>query len=335
MRHILPQLVDHLRLGQSVILAGIIRSSGSAPRTSGARMLVFADGSIAGTVGGGPLEGACMDKAQAMLAGKTPCALLPFTLNTSKAAELGMICGGTAEVLLQLIDPGYLPFFEQIQQQYSAGKHIVLITRIYGDSTPPTLELLGSPNCSLTESTRQEILRKKRRISSILEDQGQDIYVEPILRPGTVYFAGAGHVALATAQLADFTGFETVVIDDRAEFANAVRFPKARRVVVIPEFLQCFPELGQDDYVVIVTRGHLHDRNVLAQALKTGAGYIGMIGSRNKRQAVYQSLMGQGFTEEDIARVHCPIGLTIGADTPEEIAVSIVAELIAARSGKI
>lgn len=335
MRHILPQLVDHLRLGQSVILAGIIRSSGSAPRTSGARMLVFADGSIAGTVGGGPLEGACIAKAQELLAGKIPCALLPFTLNTSKAAELGMICGGTAEVLLQLIDPGYLPFFEQIQQQYSAGKHIVLITRICGDSTPPTLELLGSPDCSLTESTRQEILRKKRRISSILEDQGQDVYVEPILRPGTVYFAGAGHVALATAQLADFTGFETVVIDDRAEFANAVRFPKARRVVVIPEFLQCFPELAQDDYVVIVTRGHLHDRNVLAQALKTGAGYIGMIGSRSKRQAVYQSLMDQGFTEKDIARVHCPIGLTIGADTPEEIAVSIVGELIAARSGKI
>lgn len=121
--------------------------------------------------------------------------------------------------------------------------------------------------------------------------------------------------------------------DDRAEFANAERYPRAREVSVLDSFADCFDELGSDDYVVIVTRGHLHDRDVLAQALNTGAGYIGMIGSSRKREGVYRSLLAGGYTEDDLQRVHCPIGLAIGADTPEEIAVSIVAEMIRNRAG--
>ena len=103
---------------------------------------------------------------------------------------------------------------------------------------------------------------------------------------------------------------------------------------VLTDFSTCFNQLGADDYVIIVTRGHLHDRDVLAQALRTDAGYIGMIGSRGKRQAVYASLREAGYTDDDLARVHCPIGMAIGADTPAEIGVSIVAELIQVRAGK-
>ena len=122
-------------------------------------------------------------------------------------------------------------------------------------------------------------------------------------------------------------------MDDRSEFADPERYPEAREVRVLENFDACLADLGADDYVVIVTRGHLHDRDVLAQALKTGAGYIGMIGSRSKRDAVYRSLLESGYTQADLDRVFCPIGLTIGADTPEEIAVSIVGEMIRVRAG--
>jgi len=123
------------------------------------------------------------------------------------------------------------------------------------------------------------------------------------------------------------------VIDDRTEFANAKRFPLAREIRVIESFADCIGDLGGDDFLVIVTRGHLHDRDVLAQGLRTRAGYIGMIGSRRKRAAIYASLKNDGFTDADLARVHSPIGLPIAADTPEEIAVSIAAELIRVRAG--
>lgn len=163
--------------------------------------------------------------------------------------------------------------------------------------------------------------------------QGRDVFVEPLAFPGTVHFVGAGHVALAAAHLARFAGFATVIMDDRADFASEKRFPQASTVKVLEDFNRCFGELGADDYVVIVTRGHLYDRDVLAQALRTDAGYIGMIGSRRKRDTIYTSLLDEGFLPTDLERVHCPIGMAIEAETPEEIGVSIIAELIQVRNG--
>jgi xanthine dehydrogenase accessory factor len=127
-----------------------------------------------------------------------------------------------------------------------------------------------------------------------------------------------------------------VVLDDRPEFASSERFPRAEQIKVIPSFPQAFEglEIDRDGYVVIVTRGHLHDKTVLEQALKTDAGYIGMIGSRRKRDLIYRELLTKGFSQAELGRVHAPIGLAIGAETPEEIAVSIVAELIQVRAGR-
>jgi len=128
-------------------------------------------------------------------------------------------------------------------------------------------------------------------------------------------------------------GFPVVVVDDREEFADAGQFPEAREVRCMP-FGGVMARLPVDvhAFVVIVTRGHLYDKEVLGQALRTEARYIGMIGSRRKRDLIYKRLLEEGFTEEDLARVHSPIGLDIGAETPEEIAVSIVAELIDVRA---
>jgi xanthine dehydrogenase accessory factor len=133
--------------------------------------------------------------------------------------------------------------------------------------------------------------------------------------------------------MASMTGFAVTVLDDREEFASPQRFPQAR-TVVLPDFGQAFAQLTitPQCYVVIMTRGHLHDKTVLEQALKTPACYVGMIGSRRKRDALYDQLRSEGVDESSIARCHCPIGLEIGARTPEEIAVSIMAEIIACRA---
>jgi xanthine dehydrogenase accessory factor len=140
-------------------------------------------------------------------------------------------------------------------------------------------------------------------------------------------------VSQRIAPLCETVGFRTVVLDDRPEYASCERFPQPTELVVLKVF-DPLPELpvDEDSYLVIVTRGHLHDRTVLEQALRTKAGYIGMIGSKRKRDAVYQALLEQGYRREDLARVCSPIGVEILAETPEEIAVSIVGEMIKVRA---
>lgn len=334
MQHILDHLITTLEQGQSAVLCAIVRNLGSAPRTSGARMLVLADGTTFGSVGGGAVEGACQAKARELQHGAAVFAELNFELNAASAAEAGMVCGGSVSILLQRVEPEVLAQLQTMRSEYLRGKRPMLLTLLPHGGLPPRLLFLGSEgDKDIPAELRTEILRKSRRAPFIALHQGREVFVEPLLHPGRVHLAGAGHVALATARIAAFVGFEVVVMDDRQEFANSERYPEASRVRVLDSFTDCINDLGPDDYVIIVTRGHLHDREVLAQALRTGAGYIGMIGSRRKRAAVYDSLRQDGFTDADLARVHCPIGLAIGADTPEEIALSIMAELVQVRAG--
>ena len=164
---------------------------------------------------------------------------------------------------------------------------------------------------------------------------GQTHYlIEPVHYLGTVYIFGAGHVSQKLASLTSFVGFQTVVLDDRGEYANKDRFPDAGRVIVASDMGNCMKDLpiNKSSYIVIVTRGHAYDMTILAQALQTDAGYIGMIGSRRKRDIIYEHLRQSGVSEEALNRVHSPIGTRINAETPEEIAVSIIGELISARA---
>jgi xanthine dehydrogenase accessory factor len=156
--------------------------------------------------------------------------------------------------------------------------------------------------------------------------------LEPVFSEPTVYVFGGGHVSEQVAPLAKKVHFKVVIIDDREIFANRERFPEADEVIV-SEFEKCFDQLNIDDssYIVIVTRGHLYDGIVLEQAVKTNACYIGMIGSKKKIKTLYQNLMKKGISKEALKRVHAPIGLDINSETPEEIAVSIVAQLIKVR----
>ncbi len=156
-----------------------------------------------------------------------------------------------------------------------------------------------------------------------------DIYIEPIVPTPKVFIFGGGHISLFVSKMSHMIGFQVVVIDDRPHFASKERFPEADEVIA-EEFPFALPKLGVNPsaYLVIVTRGHAYDQEVLEWALSKEVKYIGMIGSRKKIQTVYHSLTEKGFTPDQLQRVHAPIGLDIGALTPEEIAVSIVAEMI-------
>jgi xanthine dehydrogenase accessory factor len=162
-----------------------------------------------------------------------------------------------------------------------------------------------------------------------------DIYIEPILSQPTVYVFGGGHISLSIVKIAKIVGFDVVVIDDRPTYASQERFPDADKVVA-KEFSQVFSELpiNKSSYIVIVTRGHAHDEEVLEWAITTPARYIGMIGSKKKVKTLYSHLMSRGVSKDVLGKVHAPIGLSIGSETPEEIAVSIVAEMIQVRRQK-
>ena len=349
MKEFFQHVCSCLEAGEELVLAVVCNHSGSTPRSSGARMAVHSDGSIAGTIGGGMVEAMAMKAAQEVFANSGNGGhLRRFHLTGRDAAVSDMICGGNLDVFLQRIRPeeSTLALFKATLDALSRGVGVTILTELGkgGDDIFPgplkhwllvddeSVSNLPAPPDPLAALGRDRFHRPPG--ASILESDTGQVLVEDVLVPGTVYFAGAGHVAQHTAALAAKVGFRVVVMDDREEFANQDRFPEAERIDVLSSFENCFARetVDANSYLVIVTRGHLHDKTVLGQALETEAGYVGMIGSRSKRDAIYKALRMEGVGQEAIGRVHCPIGLAIGADSPEEIAVSIVAELIRARA---
>ncbi len=344
MRHILSPLTGVLTAQQSAVMITIIKRSGSAPRSSGARMFVDKDGNSHGTIGGGIVEKRCQTEALKLLRADKRSKILDFNLDSDSAAKDGMICGGAVKVLLQKTTPQLLPLITLLQQEYGKRNHPLLLTRLPKDSEAPELTVITSTEVkpaqdaaplpdALTSAIRHKM--KKGRTPFAINFNGEDYFAEPLVDPGCLYLVGAGHVSLATAKLATTVDFSVTVMDDRVDFANRSRFPDANEVIVLKNFSSSLPKLGVNDYVVIVTRGHAHDQEVAEQALASGAGYIGMIGSHKKWASCQKNLAAKGFTQKEIEQIHCPIGLAIGADTPEEIAISIVAELVAHRAGRV
>jgi len=161
------------------------------------------------------------------------------------------------------------------------------------------------------------------------------VFIDILLPPEEILIFGAGHISIYVAKLAKMVGFKVTVIDDRKEFAHPDRFPEADEILVedIEKALTNF-KITPSTYIIIVTRGHLKDEEVLASVIKSPAAYLGMIGSRNKNAVIFEHLEEQGITTEELKRVHAPIGIDIGAQTPAEIAVSIIAEIIQVRRRK-
>ncbi|MEI6262800.1 MAG: XdhC family aldehyde oxidoreductase maturation factor [Deltaproteobacteria bacterium] len=340
MRKWVSAVNETLSRKQPLVMALIMSQEGSTPRTAGTRMMIGADGYV-GTIGGGRIEASVMETAREMLH-KPGAVTISFDLTSEIADAMDMVCGGKLEILIDSIAPNETNrlFFSGLLQMLDQRQKGLMVTELLESGVLQVKRailredgvVIGTPDFKMEIDS----IPKKLHAPILIQSSDRRFFIEPVMAPGTVYLFGAGHVSLQTAILAKRVGFEVVVLDDRMEFANTSRFSDADDVRVPASFEIAFEglEIHADSYLVILTRGHLHDKTVLQQALKTPAGYIGMIGSRKKRDAIYQALENDGFTAKDFQKVHCPIGLSIGAQTPEEIAVSIVAELIHARSVK-
>ena len=333
-------------MGQDVVLATIVSQSGSTPRTAGTRMLILADGSIVGTIGGGIVEARVIEAAAGMRHGDGP-RRMAFDLNRKgRTDDLDVICGGRLTVILEPVrsTPENIHLYRDRHLYLRQGVPSMVVTCLAGmqdaETSPKRCLVTDGTIIQGTFSFPESVVETLTRLAArqrgpfLVDVEGQTFLVDPPFACGTVFIFGAGHVSHQLAKLTGMVNFRTVVLDDREAFANRQRFPDADEVIVLENFENALKAviIGPDAYIVILTRGHNHDKTVLAQALATEAAYIGMIGSRAKRDAIYRQLEEEGVSPDDLGRVRSPIGLAIEAETPEEIAVSIIAELILHRA---
>lgn len=309
MKTVYEAALELLKKNGKGVLAVILANEGSTPRDGGAKMLIYEDGTIFGTIGGGPMEYAVMKKsAEIMDEGKAE--LINFRLDGKDPEDSASICGGSAEVCLYPLSNSDIPALEAICAPDSRQKRAALA--ILRDVDSGKVRLF----CSSADSF----------------PEGDVLYCEEPEVKNRLFLIGGGHVCEATAKAAQVAGFEIVVVDDREEFANPKRFPDAQ-CIVCKEYDEIPVELvTETDYILIATRGHKADRVGLRWALSTRACYVGMIGSRIKRDVEYEALEKEGISRERLQWVHCPVGLPIGGRTPGDIAISITAEIVAVRA---
>lgn len=324
-----------LEEGQPLALVTVIATTGSTPGKVGYKMLVFGEGGgIAGTVGGGLLEAKMIEEARSML-DRPRVRLRRFNLGETPDDEKG-ICGGSVEFLIETFDKTALPLFQELSGQISGNEGGVLVSILSPDGPPQKMRLRNVEHAPI--QLPQEIVVAIREVAASgaagtkVSARGAEVFIESLEVQPTVFLFGAGHVACHIARYARSVHFGVVVCDDRSEYANRERFPDAEEIIV-EDFGRAFERMRIDghSYIVIVTRGHQHDQIVLEQAVRTEARYIGMIGSRRKTLTILEKLRDKGVPQEQLDRVYSPIGISIGAVTPEEIALSIVCELVKIR----
>lgn len=337
-----------LECNKQIVIATVIARSGSGPREPGTSMLIDEEGKTLGTIGGGILEAKTLETAKVALRHRRSFCRT-FLLTDEEASENGMLCGGQMEILVEYMDgsnPSDLEIFNKLLQYEKKGLSCRLIRSIRkagsGDEVATGWGIVTEAgwergSLPVTDPDMENFAHQCWEKEIALIRRGDVRYfIRQMEIPETVFIFGAGHVGQELATICHLAGFCTTVIDDRREFANAERFPKADEIIVADSFAESFAGLSVNasSYVVIVTRGHAFDQCVLSAALRTKAGYIGMIASRRKRDIIFRSLLDEGFSKADMEFVHSPIGIAIGASTPAEIAVSIAAELISVRAGR-
>ena len=342
MYEILDETLEMLGAGRAFALVTLIADQGSTPRAAGAEMLVRGDGSIAGSIGGGLLEHSMMEAAAQALGERRSRGERVELSGTDVRSADTMLCGGAADVLITYVPPGDAALLEvcaALREARDAGRRAWFVTVLPGGEEDGVehgaLEAAGPcAGAAVCGAAGVRALTGGAALhgTASLPD-GRGAVVERLDPPALAVVCGAGHVGRALAPVLLGLGFRVVVVDDREEFAAPARFPGA--TVVARPFEGALAAVGADEhaYVVIVTRGHVHDMGVLEQALHIGARYVGLMASRSKRARMEAALRERGFDDDAIGRIRSPVGLAIGAETPAELAVSIAAEMVQARSG--
>ena len=337
------QLAGLLERKERLAFAVLVETKGSTPQKCGAKAIFLPDGRILGTLGGGCLEAETRQKAlRAIETGESFS--FRAVLDDDFGWDDGLICGGSVQTFVQP-DPGRSKVWQALLADPAKRQRRVLATITTGDHVGKRALFAGSelivaddlPADLLSELSAQcaGLLgeAEPEPLSLALPDLPLSVYFEPILPQPVLVVCGGGHIGCAIGKIAAWSGFDVVAIDDRASFANKDRFPDAKQIIVDDpaKVMKDFP-IDADTYICIVTRGHKHDAVILKEIIHKPAAYIGMIGSKRKVRTVMEGFINEGIaTAEDFRRVRTPMGLAIHSLTVEEIAVSVVAELIAVR----
>ena len=339
MRDILPELTQWTSEQEPIAVATVIQTWGSSPRRAGAKMALTPDGKITGSVSGGCVEGAVFEAGVDVLQADRP-QLLHFGVADETAWEVGLACGGSIDIFVKPLDT---EFFNALHSVLSSDQAAVSATVVRGADELLGREMLvrddgtvtGSIDPSLDlqvlELANETLAQGESRRVKLNEDT--EIFLEAILPPPTLIAVGGVHITIALMALAKTLGYRTVVVDPRSAFGNETRFPN------VDQLIQAWPQeafdrlpITRSTAIAMLTHDPKLDDPALKIALPSQAFYVGALGSKTTQAKRRQRLLDEGLTEEQLDRLHGPIGLNIGAGTPEEIAMSIMAEIVAARN---
>ena len=333
-------VLDSLNKGRACELVVVVGTAGSSPRGVGAWMAIFPDGVQAGTVGGGKIElFACREAAELLAARQSR--LVRYTMG-GEDSDTGMICGGAIALCYLYLDASQIPAFRQVADiltyrrigDFSIDFKPFAETAIegdveayHGDESRRTID--GCPALGIIADAHETTYTNAAA-------KLPDAHVETLCPEGLTYVFGCGHVGAATARVLTAAGFAVVACDDRPGLVTAEVLPEVydRRVVDYKDLAATYP-IGPRDLVVIGTAGHKSDIDCVIQALRAHPAYVGCLGSKRKTAFVHRCLEEEGFTQEEIDFLHLPVGVPIEAEDPEEIAVSIAAEMIRLRRTKL
>ena len=335
-------LLTHLEARGRVILATILSTSGSTPASALSRMAIAEDGTrLSGTIGGGCVEADVLVAAR-KLAATSQFEILSFRLKEDEFVQ-GLICGGSLEVLLESLSSDDVPWIQELMTHSNNGADSILVRWLSERQSilkrkvwKYSGELDDAPGDSISRAEFNTEVKKAFRRGEFrkIKLKGQDVLIEPIAGNPSLVIFGGGHIGKTISRVASIAGFRITVVDDREEFANPQRFPEPTKAICAsPQDALTRIELSPSSYIVIATRGHRDDEEILEMMVQRDVKYIGMIGSKRKVLTTYDRLTQSGIPAELLAKVHAPIGLEIGSANPEEIAISVVAELIAVRRG--
>ena len=335
---LLPQIEDWFAAGEEVAVATVIRVAGSAPRPVGARMIVSSAGRMAGSVSGGCVETTVYEEMMDVLDGGPP-RKLHFGITEDMIWDVGLACGGTIDVFVQKLDPVLV---DHAGGSRGAGEPVALAVAVSGESATGDSVLVTREGLVQGQADKRsrrgrpgDALSRAERGAIHEIEPGVEVFVEPFLPPPVLVIVGGVHMAIPLTRFAKELGFYVIVVDPRAKFANRERFPEADEVLLEwPDEALAHLEIDNATYIVLLTHDPKIDEPTLAAALQTEAAYIGAIGSRGTHAARFERMAKWGVTREQLARVYAPIGLDLGGRTPEETALSIIAEVVAVKNGR-
>lgn len=325
---------------KSIAIATVVQTWGSSPRRAGAKMAITPDGKITGSVSGGCVEGAVFDAGVEVLKSNRP-QLLHFGVADETAWDVGLACGGSIDIFVQPLDP---EFYKSLRSVLVAEQPAVLVTVVRGPDEPmgrailfrdhgPVMGTISEALTPMALNVAKEILAQGRSRRAML-NENVEVFAEVILPPPTVIAVGGVHITIALMALAKTLGYRTVVIDPRSAFGNQERFPNVDQLIQKwpQEAFQQIP-ITRSTAIAMLTHDPKLDDPALKIALSSPAFYVGALGSKTTQAKRRQRLFDEGLSEAQLNRLHGPIGLELGAGTPEEIAMSIMAEIVAVRNG--